>query len=108
MFIDAIEDSDLLLIDHASHQRMVDAIPAIAAAYRTGLQRLAAARDKRIISSLTASAREPLPGLRGALSDPGAPRALADVGLVSRHDAGDAQPRPQAALDSTPGRHFLI
>jgi CRP-like cAMP-binding protein len=58
MFIDAIEDSDLLLIDHASHQRMVDAIPAIAAAYRTGLQRLAAARDKRIISSLTASARE--------------------------------------------------
>jgi CRP-like cAMP-binding protein len=58
LFIDAIEDSDLLLIDHASHQRMVDAIPAIAAAYRTGLQRLAAARDKRIISSLTASARE--------------------------------------------------
>jgi CRP-like cAMP-binding protein len=58
LFIDAIEDCDLLLIDHASHQRMVDAIPAIAAAYRTGLQRLAAARDKRIISALTASARE--------------------------------------------------
>jgi CRP-like cAMP-binding protein len=58
LFIDAIEDSDLLLIDHASHQRMVDAIPALAAAYRTGLQRLAAARDKRIITSLTASARE--------------------------------------------------
>ena len=58
LFIDAIEASDVLLIDHPSHQRMLDEIPAIAAAYRTGLQRLAAARDKRIISSLTASARD--------------------------------------------------
>jgi CRP/FNR family transcriptional regulator, anaerobic regulatory protein len=58
LFIDAIEASDVLLTDHASHERMLDAIPALAAAYRTGLQRLAAARDKRIISSLTASARD--------------------------------------------------
>jgi CRP-like cAMP-binding protein len=58
LFIDAIEASDVLLIDHASHQRMMDTIPALAAAYQIGLQRLAAARDKRIISSLTASARD--------------------------------------------------
>ena len=58
LFIDAIEASDVLITDHASHERMLDAIPAIAAAYRTGLQRLAAARDKRIISSLTASAQD--------------------------------------------------
>jgi CRP-like cAMP-binding protein len=58
LFIDAIEASDLLLIDHASHERMLDAVPAIAAAYRVALQRLAAARDKRILSSLTGSAHK--------------------------------------------------
>jgi CRP-like cAMP-binding protein len=58
LFIDAIEDSDVLLIEHASHQRMLDAVPAIAAAYQAALQRLAAARDKRIISSLSASAQD--------------------------------------------------
>ena len=58
LFIDAIEASDVMVTDHASHERMLDAIPALAAAYRTGLQRLAAARDKRIISSLTASAQD--------------------------------------------------
>jgi CRP-like cAMP-binding protein len=56
LFIDAIEDSDVLLIEHASHQRMLDTVPTIAAAYQAALQRLAAARDKRIISSLSASA----------------------------------------------------
>jgi CRP-like cAMP-binding protein len=40
LFIDAIEASDVLLIDHASHQRMVDTVPALGAAYRVGLQRL--------------------------------------------------------------------
>jgi CRP-like cAMP-binding protein len=58
LFIDAIEPSDVLVTDHASHQRMVDRVPAIGAAYRAGLQRLAAARDKRIVASLTASADE--------------------------------------------------
>jgi len=56
LFIDAIEASDLLLIDHPSHQRILDGVPGYAAAYRVGLQRLAAAKDKRIISSLSASA----------------------------------------------------
>lgn len=58
LFIDAVEASDVMVTDHASHQRMVDEIPSLAAAYQIGLQRLAAARDKRIISSLTASAQD--------------------------------------------------
>lgn len=58
LFIDAVEASDLLLITHPSHQRMLDSFPSIAAAYRVGLQRLAAAKDKRIISSLSASAHD--------------------------------------------------
>jgi CRP/FNR family transcriptional regulator, anaerobic regulatory protein len=57
-FIDAIEPSDVLLIDHPSHQRILDAVPAYAAAYQRGLQRLAAAMEKRIIRSLSASAHD--------------------------------------------------
>jgi CRP-like cAMP-binding protein len=58
LFIEAVEASDLLLIDHQSHERMMEAVPALAAAYQAALQRLAAARDKRIINSLSASAQE--------------------------------------------------
>jgi len=58
LFIDAIEATDILQIDGPSHQRILDNVPAYAAAYRMGLQRLAAAKDERIISSLTASANE--------------------------------------------------
>jgi CRP-like cAMP-binding protein len=58
LFFDAVEASDLLLIEYPAHQRMLDRIPAIAAAYRVGMERLAAARDKRVISSLSASAEE--------------------------------------------------
>jgi CRP-like cAMP-binding protein len=57
-FIDAIEDSDLLLIDNPSHHRLVEHIAGYAAAFRTGLQRHAAAKDQRIVSSLSASAEE--------------------------------------------------
>jgi len=57
-FIDAIEDSDLLLIDGPSHQQLVNEVPPYAAAFRTGLQRHAAAKDQRIVSSLSASAEE--------------------------------------------------
>jgi len=58
LFIDAIEASDLLVIEHPSHQRILDGVPSYAAAYQVGLQRLAAAHDKRIISSLSASAHD--------------------------------------------------
>jgi len=57
-FIDAIEDCDLLLIDAPSHQGLVDRVAAYGAAFRTGLQRHSAAKDRRIVSSLSASAEE--------------------------------------------------
>jgi CRP-like cAMP-binding protein len=57
-FIDAIEDAELLLIDSPSHQELVERVPGYAAAFRTGLQRHAAAKDRRIVSSLSASAEQ--------------------------------------------------
>lgn len=57
-FIDAIEDSSLMLIDGPSHQDLVDRVAGYATAFRTGLQRHAAAKDQRIVSSLSASAEE--------------------------------------------------
>jgi len=57
-FIDAIEDSDVLLLDPRSHETLIDKIPGYAASFRKGLQRHAAARDERIVSSLSASAEE--------------------------------------------------
>src|SRR5262249_54469926 len=58
-FIDAIEASDLLLIDASSHVALVERVPAYAAAFRNGLQRHAAAKDQRIVSALSATAEEP-------------------------------------------------
>ena len=57
-FIDAVEDSTLLLIDPPSHLRLVEQIPGYAAAFRTGLQKHAAAKDHRIVSALATSAEE--------------------------------------------------
>jgi CRP-like cAMP-binding protein len=57
-FVDAIEDSELLLIDGPSHQALVNDVAPYAAAFRTGLQRHAAAKDQRIVSALSASAEE--------------------------------------------------
>jgi CRP-like cAMP-binding protein len=57
-FMDAIEDSDVLLIDPPSHQKLVDTIPPYATAFRQGLQKHAAAKDQRIVNSLSSSAEE--------------------------------------------------
>ncbi len=57
-FIEAIEDSDLLLIDPASHEKLVEHIPGYAAAFRWGLQKHAAAEDQRIVKSLSTSSEE--------------------------------------------------
>jgi CRP-like cAMP-binding protein len=57
-FIDAVEDSELLLIDLPSHEAIVEKVPGYADAFRRGLQKHAAARDERIVSSLSASAQE--------------------------------------------------
>jgi CRP-like cAMP-binding protein len=57
-YIDAVEDSDLLLIDGPSHERIVQAVPGYAAAFRLGLTRHVAAKDRRILSAISASAQE--------------------------------------------------
>ena len=57
-FIDALEDSELLLIDGPSHLRLVDQVHGYSAAFRAGLQKHAAAKDQRIVSALSASAEE--------------------------------------------------
>src|SRR5262245_28753273 len=57
-FFAAIEDSDLLLIDAAGQQQIVDRVPGYSAAMRAGLQKHAAAKDLRIVKALSASAEE--------------------------------------------------
>jgi CRP-like cAMP-binding protein len=57
-FIEALEDSNLLLVDAASHQRAIERVPGYAAGFRTGLQRAAAAQDQRIVNALSTSAEE--------------------------------------------------
>jgi CRP-like cAMP-binding protein len=57
-FYDAVEDSELLLIDSPTQQLLVDQVPGYAAAFRTGLTRHNAAKDQRIVSTLTTTAEE--------------------------------------------------
>ena len=57
-FIDAIEDSDILLIDIKGHQMLLEKLPGYAESFRTGIQKRAAAKDQRIVDSLTATAEE--------------------------------------------------
>src|SRR5262245_32195519 len=55
-FVDAIEDSTLLLIDPPSHQKILDRVPGYAAAFQAGLQKHNAAKDERIVNALSSSA----------------------------------------------------
>jgi CRP-like cAMP-binding protein len=57
-FIDAIEDSNLLLIDSPSHEAVVEKVPGYASGHRKGLQRRTAAQNERIVSSISASAHD--------------------------------------------------
>jgi CRP-like cAMP-binding protein len=57
-FIDAVEDSDLLLIDSTGHEAVVERVAGYASSLRKGLQRHSAAKDERIVSSISASAHE--------------------------------------------------
>src|SRR5919199_5273028 len=57
-FIDALEDSEVLLLDAPSHFKIMENVPGYAAAFQTGIQKHAAAKDKRIVASLTATAEE--------------------------------------------------
>jgi len=57
-FVDAVEESVLLLIDTASHQAIIERVPGYAAAFRTGLQKHNAAKDERIVTTLSSTAEE--------------------------------------------------
>jgi CRP-like cAMP-binding protein len=57
-FVDAVEESVLLLIEPASHQAILQRVPGYAAAFRTGLQKHNAAKDERIVTALSSSAEE--------------------------------------------------
>jgi CRP-like cAMP-binding protein len=57
-FIEALEDSEVLLTDLSSIKRLVEYIPKAAAFYQAALQKSAAAKNKRIVSSMSATAEE--------------------------------------------------
>lgn len=57
-FIDAIEDSEVLLMDIANHVKLIEKIPAYAATFNSGMQKRGAAKDKRIVQALSATAEE--------------------------------------------------
>lgn len=57
-FIDAIEDSDILLIDQAGHFKMMEQVAAYSKSFQAGMQKRSAAKDKRIVHSLVADAEE--------------------------------------------------
>jgi CRP-like cAMP-binding protein len=57
-FIDAVEESHVLLVDPPSHERIVQHVPGYAASFRRGLQRHAAAKDERIVKGMSASVQE--------------------------------------------------
>jgi CRP-like cAMP-binding protein len=57
-FFEAVEDSELLVIDARSHEQVVERVPGYAAGMRMGLQRQAAAKDQRIVNTLTTTAEE--------------------------------------------------
>ncbi len=57
-FIDAIEDSEIFLMDFDSHYTCLQKIPAYAASFQMGMQKRGAAKDKRIVQSLSATAEE--------------------------------------------------
>jgi CRP-like cAMP-binding protein len=57
-FYQAIEDSELLLIDPMSHAMLVRRLPSYALSFQIALQKHAAATDQLIVTSLTRTAEE--------------------------------------------------
>lgn len=57
-YMDAVEDSTILVIDGPAHDLIVASIPEYAAAHRTGLQKRTAAMNERIVSAMSATAEE--------------------------------------------------
>ncbi len=57
-YIDAIEDSELLLLEPSGHQKLAENFPGYLAAYLKGVQKHVAAKNERIAASLKFSAQE--------------------------------------------------
>jgi CRP-like cAMP-binding protein len=57
-FIDAIEDSEILLMDYNGHMTLVEGSPCYSASFSAGIQKRSVAKDMRIVQSLTATAEE--------------------------------------------------
>ncbi|MBE7174271.1 MAG: Crp/Fnr family transcriptional regulator [Williamsia sp.] len=57
-FMDAIEDTAVFLLDPSSHIFLLQHVPAYATQFQTGIQKHAAAKDKRIVASLSSMAEE--------------------------------------------------
>ena len=58
MFYRCPEDSEILLFDNLALQKLNEYIPESAAMFQLGLRKSLAAKNQRIISSLTATAEE--------------------------------------------------
>jgi CRP-like cAMP-binding protein len=58
LFIDAIEDSEILLFDNAALQKFTEYVPQAGAMYQTALQKSIVAKNQRIDDSLSATAEE--------------------------------------------------
>lgn len=58
VFIDAIEDSDVLLIDRSGHLTLMEKLPGYAQSFNTGIQKRIEAKERRIVHSLSSSAEE--------------------------------------------------
>jgi CRP-like cAMP-binding protein len=57
-FLDAVEDSELLLCDNISFTKILEHIPGLAAQYQAGIQKHTAAKNQRIALALSATAKE--------------------------------------------------
>jgi len=57
-FIDALEDSEILLIDFPSMKKLLAAIPAFAAHFQKGITTHTASKERRIIASISTSAED--------------------------------------------------
>lgn len=57
-FIDAIEDSEILFFENTALQKLTEYIPQLAPMYQAALQKNLAAKNQRIVASLSATAEE--------------------------------------------------
>ena len=57
-FIEALEDSEVLLAEKGYLEKMMQVVPGVALSYQAGLEKSLIARNQRIVASLSASAEE--------------------------------------------------